>query len=279
VKKLVSLSILLLVIVSLSAQSPWAQSKGGGYAQLAYQIIPEYSDFFSNNSDSTYTSIRPYTDAGVQLYGEYGILDKTTIILNAPFKMLKSGPASGLALGNEGDLNALGNLSVSVKQQLLNDPIAIGLSLEVELPTGSYDETNGLRTGYDALSIIPKLSLGIGKEKFYAYANAGLAIRNNDYSNHVLAGAEAGYHFFNKLWFMLSADLYESLENGNRVDDLVNTYSKFYVNDQSWIAFSGKLMFNITPKLGVLGTSTVGIISAQNVPMSPHISGGVFYKW
>lgn len=278
-KKIITLLVCLSAFTALSAQSPWAQAKGGGYAQLAYQIIPEYTDFFTGIDDSTRVSQRPYTDAGIQLYGEYGILNNTTIIVNAPFKMLNSGAADGLALGNEGSLSKLGNISVAVKQQFLNDPLAIALTLEAELPTGAYDESNGLRTGYDALSIIPKVSVGIGMDKFYAYARGGVAIRNNDYSNHLMVGAEAGYRFFNRLWFMLDADVYNSFEDGTRTDPLINSLSGFYVNDQEWVAFSAKLLFNITPRLGVLGTSTIGIISANNVPMSPHFSGGVFYNW
>lgn len=281
-KKLIYSFLFVFISVSLSAQSPWAQGKGGGYAQVAFQTIPEYSQFFGAEASDTITSIRPYTDAGFQLYGEYGIFNNTTLVLNVPFKMLSSGaPTDGntLAPGSEGTYSGLGNLALAVKQQLLNDPLALGVSVEAEFPTSSYDETTGLRTGYDALSIKPMVSVGMGRSKFYAYARAGMALRGNDYSNHFLGGVEAGYQFFNRLWIMLDADAYISQENGTYAAPFPNDKTLFYVNDQEWVAFSAKMLLNITEKLGVTASSTIGIIDAQYVPRSPHLSVGVFYDW
>ncbi len=270
----------MLWCFSTQAQSPWTQEKGSGYGQLSFMSIPTYTSNFAKDGGNRDLE-RELTEIAIQLYGEYGIIEGTTAILDLPFKILNAGETDVLLpFTEEGTLAGLGNARLGVRQRLYDDKFNIAAQLMVELPIGRGDDATGLRTGYEALTLLPTLSLGSGFGNGYAFAYGGVGFRtNNDYSHYANVGIEGGYKFFDRLWFMLFFDVIRSLENGERDELLTYELTGFYVNDQEWASAGAKVLFEITENIGVTGATTLAAFAANEVPQSPSLSLGVYTKW
>ncbi len=279
--RFIPILVLLLSSISLQAQSPWTQEKGGGFGQLSFMSIPTYNSFFTKDfEDASRISDQSYTEIGAQIYVEYGILENTTIVLDAPFKVLNaSEPNVNPSPLEAGTLAGLGNIRLAVRQGILTEGVRLAGQLLAELPTRSQDDATGLRTGYDAWTIQPSLSVGGGLGKGYIYGYGGVGFRTNEYSTFWNVGLEGGYNPFEPFWAMLFFDVYQSFEDGNRMDIMSYRESGFYVNDQAWASLGIKLLYKFNDKLGLTASTTLAAFAGHQVPQSPSLAIGVFTEW
>ncbi len=277
---LFSLIIILFSLSTLSAQSPWTQDKGSGFAQLSLMTIPGYSDFaLAGNLNRPAT--RVYTEYGVQLYGEYGLIDGTTLVGSIPLKYLQAGAAvdSLTPVTAEGDFLSTGNFRLAVKQRIYNEGLAVAGQFGIEAPTGASQAATGLRTSFQSWTFTPSLSVGSGFGKGYVYGYGGVAFRTNDYSHYFTGGLEGGYKVFKPLWAMLYMNVNRSFWNSTRLETPQHIDSGFYVNDQEWITLSLKLLFEINDNLGLTTSTTLIGFAANQVPLSPSLTLGFYGKW
>ena len=72
-KKIVIIGLFIFSIHS-NAQSPWTQKKGKFYTQLSFTTIPSYNTIYGNPD---YVIPRKVSDNTIQMYGEYGVSDKS----------------------------------------------------------------------------------------------------------------------------------------------------------------------------------------------------------
>lgn len=261
------LAILTLVFTSFSlfAQSPWTKKKNEGYVQLSYTTISNYDKLFGDPEINLPTKI---SDNTIQLYGEYGLSDKTTLLVSLPFKML-----SGI-----NNKSAIGNLQLGVKHNFYNKKWLLSGQLNVEANNSDYDETSGLRSGYDAWTITPMFLAGRGFDKWYIQAFTGVDIRTNDYSSNFKLGGELGYKTLNWLWIAGFLDGVASLKNGDVALPAQNLATGLYVNNQSYAAYGLKFIADINDKFGAnigLGSAFAG----RNVAKAPALSFGLYHKF
>ena len=268
-------------VLSFSAysQSPWTQKKGEFYTQFGFSTLPNYTGVFG---DPDYNTERKITDNTFQLYGEYGISDKTTLTLNVPFKNISSGDLSRpdeteIILTESKDINALGNVDIGVKQNFYDNKWLITGQLNIEFNSSTYDEISGIRTGYDAFTFTPQVNAGRGFDKFYVQAFTGFTIRTNDYSSNFKIGGEAGTKILNRIWIIGFLDFVVSLENGDFVAPLENILTGLYINDQEYTAYGLKAIGEITPDFGVIA-GFGGAFSGNNVAKQAAYNFGVYYK-
>ncbi len=275
------LFISLLTFSSVFSQSPWTQKKGEAYTQFGFSTIPNYTSLFG---DPNFDTERSITDNTFQLYGEYGVSDKTTLILNVPFKNISTGELSGpgpidIVLTSEETVSSLGNITAGVRHNFYNKKWLISGQLDVELNTGSYNDQSGIRTGYDAFTFRPLISAGRGFDKFYVQAFTGLDLRTNDYSSNFRIGGEAGAKVLNRIWLVGFLDVVQSFENGDFVAPIENTLTGLYVNDQEFFGYGLKAIVEATPKFGVIA-GFGGALSSNNnnVPREAAYNFGLYYK-
>ncbi|MFT4800932.1 MAG: hypothetical protein ACI93N_000697 [Flavobacteriaceae bacterium] len=271
--------ILLFVSYSAYSQSPWTQKKGEFYTQLGFSTIPNYTGIFG---DPDYNTERKITDNTFQLYGEYGISDKTTLLLNVPFKNITSGDLSkpeenDIILTEEKNINAFGNVNLGVKHNFYDNKWLITGQLNVELNTSSYNEVSGIRTGYDSFTFTPQINAGRGFDKFYVQAFTGFAIRTNDYSSNFKIGGEAGAKILNRIWIVGFLDFVLSLENGDFIAPVENLLTGLYINDQEYTAYGLKIIGEITPEFGIIA-GFGGAFSGTNVAKQAAYNFGLYYK-
>ena len=171
----------VMLPVLLAAQSPWTRNKSGLYVQAAWHFIPEYTSLFGPDG-SVIELERPISENTFELYGEYGLTKRTTVIANLPFRWMRSGDALELnqqPLTQGGYLFAPGNVSLAVRHNFLNKRLLLSGQLRADLPTASFVEELGLRSGYDAATVLPMASVGMGFKQFYWFANINTATSEN----------------------------------------------------------------------------------------------------
>ncbi|HAD13189.1 MAG TPA: hypothetical protein DCF33_12230 [Saprospirales bacterium] len=263
------------------AQSPWARSKGGGYAQLSWNYIPTYTNLFGEDGTDVVLS-REVSERSLQFYGEYGLAQKTSLMVALPYVWNERGevnPKSNLVnISPGGEISGLGNTTIGLKHQFLSGKLAMAGNLRVQLPAGaSYQQESDLRTGFDAATIIPSLSAGMGFGITYWYAYGGYGYRTNNYTHFVTFGGEAGLKV-GKVWVGAFTESIIPLENGSVEPAKEPYFTGLFVDNQGWVSYGVKASWAILPSLGI-NFSGAGAAWAQNVPKSPGISLGAWYRW
>lgn len=77
--------VLLFISISSFAQGPWTKEKGKFYTQLSFTTIPSYTTLFGSPD---YEITGEISDKTLQIYGEYGVTNSTTLIVNIPYKLV-----------------------------------------------------------------------------------------------------------------------------------------------------------------------------------------------
>ena len=258
------------------AQSPWTQEKGTFYTQLSFSTIANYDEIFG---DPEYQTDREITDNTLQLYGAYGLSSKTTLLVNLPIKLIKTGDVvNGSAFITEDSKTAFGNISLGVKHQFYNKKWIISGQLNLEANTGSFETASGIRTGHDDWTVTPTINIGRSFDKFYVQAFTGIDLKTNDYSNNFKIGGEIGTKVHSKIWLIGFVDIVSSFNDGDVNLPLSNLATALYVNNQEYAAFGFKAIGEITDKFGVnLGIG--GAFSGNNVAKQKALSFGLYHKF
>lgn len=275
---------LLFVLISLlpcamSAQSPWPRSKAGFYIQAAWHFIPTYEGLFSPVSEE-FPLDRELSEGTFQMYGEYGITRKTTLSASLPVRFSKAGKFLGnfaTPETSEGSQRGLGNVSLGVRRAILEGNIRLTASLRFDLPVDHYDDATGLSNGYNAWTVLPMLSTGMGFGRSYWFAYAGYGFRTNEFSHFLDLGVEGGFRF-KKVWLIGFSEWMHSLENGAVELPFHNRLTGLYVNDQGWWSIGVKSIFEFNRFWGIV-VSAAGAADGQWVPKRPGFSAGAYFKW
>lgn len=258
------------------AQSPWTQKKGSFYTQLSFSTIANYDEVFG---DPEYQTDREVTDNTLQLYGEYGISSKTTLLVNVPIKLIKTGDAvNGTAFITEDSKTAFGNVSVGLKHQFYNKKWIVSGQLMVEANTGTFENASGIRTGHDAWTLTPTLNVGRSFDAFYIQVFTGIDLKTNDYSNNFKIGGEIGTKVHKKIWLIGFVDIVNSLNDGTINLPLSNFGTALYVNNQEYGAFGLKAIGEFTNSFGGI-VSFGGAFSGNNVAKQAALTFGLYKRF
>lgn len=272
------LPLLLCLWVGVAqTQSPWPRSKAGFYAQVSYLTIPNYANVFDDNGE-TGELFRAIGEHTIQLYGEYGLTKRTTLVAALPFRILRSGESTVLISPvASGSLNGFGNPSFAIRHNFSNGAMPFTATVRVDVPVDRFDGPTGLRTGYDALTVLPMLSTGKGYGRWYWFAYGGYGFRSNEFSHFLDAGAEVGIRLSN-VWLMGFSELNTPLDNGSPSVPLTNLLTRMYVNNQGFLSIGLKAVVEMGRFWG-FSASAAGAGWGRNVPARPALGIGAYFKW
>lgn len=249
--------------------------------QAAWQFIPTYDAIFDQNSpDDTRSLEREITENAFQFYGEYGISKKTTVWVAAPFRFLKSGENVGGGPNppvTAGTLNGLGNISLAVRHNFYNKNLTFSGQLRVDFPNSRFDQPTGLSTGYDALTLLPTLSVGKGYGRYYWFAYGGWGGRGNIENHFVNVGAEAGYKL-GKCWLIAFSELWQDTGSKTYFVPPANEITGLFLPNPSYWSFGVKGIYEFNRFWGVVATGA-GAFQGDLVPQQPAFSLGAYFKW
>ena len=281
-----NLSKLLFLFIAISSfsQSPWTQEKGKFYTQLSFTTIPNYEAIFSDTDQNLFGT---YSDNTVQFFGEYGLSDKTSLLVNLPLKLISvkdfEDPRIDCAANSENckrdySSKSLGNISLGLKHNFYKKDWLLSAQVLLEANTGSYDVVSGIRTGYDAWSLTPLFLAGRGFGKTYIQAFLGADIRSNGYSSNFKIGGEIGRKVTKKIWLIGFLDISKSLENGDIILPVQNTLTGLYVNNQEYGSFGFKGIGEFTDNFGVTA-GFGGAFFGNNVAKQAALTFGIYHKF
>lgn len=277
-KKVIGVLIFFLTI-SLFSQSPWTKKKGKFYTQLSFTTIQGYDTLFGNPE---YNTERKTTDNTLQFYGEYGLSDKTTLIVNLPFKLIKTNELVSLAaipsFTSKGEKSALGNIGIGIKHNFYNKNWLISGQVSVEANTSSFDNVTGIRTGYDTWTITPLFLAGKSYGKTYLQGFIGANVKTNKYSSSFKIGGEIGRKITKNIWLVGYINVVKSFKNGTIILPDSNLATGLYVNDQEFGGFGLKVIGEFTEKFGITA-GFGGAFFATNLPKQAALSFGMYHKF
>ncbi|MFT5280369.1 MAG: hypothetical protein ACI9P8_002010, partial [Bacteroidia bacterium] len=230
-KHLLLTGLLFISFCTVHAGGPWTLKKGHAYTSLNASYLGYNAIYGPTGSVIKLT--RPVNEIGIGAFVEYGIIDRLTISLDLPFRIISTGSTDTTIATpyfpdtlEQGRIIGMNYIGIGAKYRFLDKKIKMAGHLNYEVNTSSVDANSGLRTGPAAHVISPKVSIGasFGKDKFYAYGEVGPRFRfpnlnnKNDstaqYSHDLDYTAEIGYSWNGKTYFALVVSGRSNLTQG-----------------------------------------------------------------
>jgi hypothetical protein len=270
---------LFFIHFSVKSQSAWTQQKGTIYSQLSFSSISNFSEIFG---EPEYLTERIITDQTVQLYLEYGYSNNTTLIVNIPLKFIKTGdlsnPSPTTPFTVSDSKSNLGNIEIGLKHKLHAKKWVMSGQLNIEVNTSSFNESSGIRSGYNAWSFTPTFNIARSFERLYIQGFSGVSLRTNSYSSNFKIGGEIGAKPIHKLWLIVYVDATKSFKNGTISLPLTNELTSLYVNNQEYGGYGLKSIYEFSKKTG--GTASFGgAFYGNNVAKRIALNFGLYHKF
>jgi hypothetical protein len=199
------LTALALTRTNAYAGGAWTKKQNSFYAKLGFSTIGT-NRFYTKDGNEIRTA--DFQAWSLDLYGEYGILDRLTGVVKFPVAKRAVFETSEAKLG-------IGDLGLELKYGLRtgNTPLAIGLG--VELPTGDQngfgllkDQASSpggfirLPTGDGEFNTRATLYLSHSFHPIPAFVSieGGYNFRTKSFTNEYAFGLQAGYKLADKIW-------------------------------------------------------------------------------
>ena len=263
--------ILLLVTTVAFGQSPWTREKGKSYVQLGVTGLFYNSYQFDGNKIDLGSD---FSDITTQIYAEYGITNKLEANLVLPYKKINVS-----STGNpSADISGFGNITLGLKYKVYDSNWKISSGIAYCARTIKIDQNQNLSTGFNATTILPYLSIGSSKNKWYYFANVGYGYMNNNYSDFIKASFEVGY---------------EVIKDGHLIfvfdsRNVINKEAAFLIDDAQWPSYLDRQTFNAIglkanyefkkDKFGA-NFAAIGAAGIDNAPLAPTFNIGVYTKF
>lgn len=214
--KLLAFIVLILGGINMQGQNAWVRKAKGFYAQASLSSFSS-KDYYSTdgvlfNAGSTFNSQR------LALYGEYGITDRITGILDVPLVFNNFSTTE--------TVGGLGNVKIGLKYGLLKS-IPVSLEVSTEIPTDDGINFANAKQP-NSLGIIEQINLPTsdGEINFWTTLAASHSIfngktfgslfvsanwRTKSFSHQIQSGLEIGHLFFDKLFLIGKLKIQERL--------------------------------------------------------------------
>lgn len=285
--KNITLSIVFIIFsINISiAGGPWPQQKGKGYFKLSESWII-FNQHFTDAG-----LIDPNVTTGIfntNFYGEYGITDRFTGIVNGPFftrnymNNLVSETTGEILVPGEA-INTLGDIDLGLKYgfKLGSIQLPISATLILGLPTGnpSGGTQGNLQTGDGEFNQMIQVDAGAGfnitpKINSYFSTYVGFNNRTNGFSEEFRYGLEYGLGFMErKLWIIGRLTGVESFKNGETA--ATTTSTSLFANNTEFTSFSVEAAYYVSKRVG-FSASYAGAFRGEIIAAAPTYSLGIF---
>lgn len=266
-----------ILTAKLKAQG-WLQPKNEGYFKLGFSGISA-SSFYGPNGDKV--SIRTNNIFNSNIYAEYGLTNKITIIAYVPFVVTNT--LNKIQYRQSGKTEpadqstSFGDTDIALKYGLIKDkPFVLSATLLLGLPIGNTTGGNSriLQTGDGEFNQLLRadLSHSFYPKPFYSSVYAGFNNRTNNFSDEFRYGFDIGYTGA-KWSTILHLNAVKSLFNGT----VANANNGIFSNNTEYISPAIEIAYQINSSFGISAT-TAFAFAAKNVLAAPAYNAGVFYK-
>ena len=273
-KKIIAITLLTLVFTQVvNAQSPWTRDKGKAYVQLGFTGL-FYNQFADENGKKQDLNAN-ISEASFQVYSEYGLTNKLTVNLIVPYKSIS---VEYDFLNTTKNHSGIGNVSLGLKYKLSDKNWKISTGILYSANSISKNKTNFLATGFNASTILPYVTIGKSKNKWYYYGNIGYGYMDNDYSDFFRFNGEVGYEVIPKGHIILALDTKNIVSNETAF--INDPYSNLSTSDrQNYNAFGLKLNYEFSKDKFGVNFAGFGAFDNKNAPLAPTLNFGLYSKF
>ena len=261
------ISAVIICHTSMIHAGGWTQPKGKGYFKLSEQIVSANSLFRTDGVKwEIPVTVNRYT---TNLYGEFGILDRVTIVGYMPIYQ-------HLNLDGDDPSTGLGDWDVGVRIGILtNRATVVSLQAMAGLPFGDADRENLLWTGDGEFNQHISLQVGHSLYPMPAYLKGEIGFNNrksndnpeDDYTDEIRYGLEAGYTISERVGISVWL----------RGVDAVGKSELDPRNDFQYLSFGPEVHLYVTSTAGITASVTK-FIQGRNVLDAPAWEFGLFMK-
>ena len=248
----------------------WTQPKGKGYFKLSQQIVRAESLFLATGSKTEIPTVSGNTTS---LYGEFGLLDRVTLVGYMPFYSNFSVDAEGFD-----STTGVGDWDIGVRIGILTKgPTVVSLQAMAGLPLGESGRGVVLWTGDGEFNQHFSLQAGHSLYPVPGYLKAEIGYNNrqsddipdDDYSDELRYSLEAGYTVAEKLGISVWLRGIEVL--GRADDEFRSRYEIEY------LSFGPQFDFHVTPNAGITASMS-RFTRAHSMLDAPAWEFGLFLK-
>lgn len=263
-----------------TAQSGWTRDPKGFFLKLDGSFLNS-STYYNPNGEQVKTNA--FRQNSLNFYGEYGVREKLTFIVQVPLLRLNSFETTSTVAG-------FGDLRLEAKYRLTGNKFPLAISIAPELPTGranAYasnkqfpDDRINLPTGDGEWNVWTTLAASKSFGNCYASVFTAYDFRTRyagkKFRNLSQFGVEFGYHPWTPLW--VNAKIRAQFSEGkSRYPEL-----GFVRGDATtYTLLSGEAFYKINKTWGVAATFLTGndwIAPFRNIYLAPYFSVGVVYE-
>jgi hypothetical protein len=278
-KAVVVLSGLAVAISATSVYAgAWTQKRGEGYYKLGLRVV-RATEFYEPNGNRV--PIPTTGDYTVSFYGERGINDQLTLIVNLPFKRItlnRQVERSGFERFPGDAKTGLSDTDIGARFRLLQKGnTVVSAELLLGVPIGDDRQASGLLTGDGEFNQLLKLQLGQSfyPKPLYFSGEFGFNNRSRGYSDEIRYLAELGFSYRSAFQFVFRIRGVASLKNGDSA--ITGGTAGLFANDQSYLVYGPEVIYQFNQSFGVTA-GIEGATLAENVLSAPAFTVGLFLK-
>ncbi len=262
------------------AADGWPQKRGDKYLQISLRSFRSATYYEFNGNDVAIPTVSDYT---FSFYGEVGLTDRITAIVNFPFveritRNEQVGRETGRVYTPGAAVTGVSDPSVGARVGLLtSNNLSVSGALLLGLPLGQNSNPDGLFTGDGEFNQILKLEVGYSFYPVPAYfsAGAGVNMRSKGFSDDFIANAELGYSVTPDLLVNLKLSGVQPLRNG---DEDAGGTAGFGASEARFVSFGLFGMYDIAETgVGVI----IGAETArwrQKVLSGTSLTVGLYFR-
>ena len=248
----------------------WTQPQGKGYFKLSQQIVRAESLFLATGARTEIPTVSGNTTS---LYGEFGLLDRVTLVGYVPFY-------SNFSVDDEelDSTSGVGDWDAGVRIGILTSgPTVVSLQALAGLPLGDSGQNVVLWTGDGEFNQLFSLQVGHSLYPVPGYLKAEIGYNNrqsdddpdNDYADELRYSLEAGYTVAERLGISVWLRGIEVL--GRADDEFRSRYEIEY------LSFGPKVDLYVTPGAGITASMS-RFTRAHSMLDAPTWEIGLFLK-
>ncbi len=248
----------------------WTQPKGKGYFKLSEQITRAESLYHADGTTTDIPTVSGYTTS---FYGEFGLVDRVTLVGYMPVYTRFTADVEGVD-----NTSGIGDWDVGIRIGLLTGgPTVVSLQALAGLPLGDSGNEFVLWSGDGEFNQHISLQVGHSLYPAPAYLKAEIGYNNrqssdnhdDNYADELRYSLKAGYTVGEKLGISVWLNGVQALD---RADDEFHPR-----NDIAYLSFGPQLDFYVAPNAGITA-SVSRFTRAHNLLDAPTWEFGVFLK-
>lgn len=242
----------------------WAQPKGHYYTKLTL-IYSKADGLYGLNFPAE------FNDYALYFYGEYGLLDRATVILSLPSIKRSINEANSVRGTTTGYL--AGDFEVQAKYQFLDRPVVASALVGTKIPTiykiEDFPPLGNGETDFDA-----RLLLGASLYPIPAYltGDIGYRFRGGDFVDEINFNFEAGYTFYEKYLVRFATTGIRSTKDSNGESNLLG-----FPLAQKQYRVGGGIIYKLSPNFE-FDITYLNTIAGDNIPKANELFVGIAFK-